>query len=65
MTITITQVRTAAKAGQPMRVMSTFDGDYGYAHRVSSANDWTKGHVEVGFDSGQWVWVDPKHLAAA
>jgi hypothetical protein len=64
MTIT-RQVHTAAQEGRPLRVKSIVDGDYGYAHRVSSAKDWSKGYVEVGFDNGQVVWVRPAHLVAA
>jgi hypothetical protein len=61
-TFTASEVRAAAKSGTPIRVRSTVDGDCGWAHRVSSAKDWSKGYVEVGFDNGQRVWVRPSHL---
>jgi hypothetical protein len=60
--LTAIEVRAAYKAGTPIRVRSTVDGDCGWAHRVSNAKDWSKGYVEVKFDNGQRVWVRQSHL---
>jgi hypothetical protein len=62
MTITATEVRAAEKSGTAIRVRSTVDGDCGWARRVSTAKDWSRGYVQVGFDNGQCVWVRPSHL---
>lgn len=54
-------VRRAAKGGTFVRVRSTVDGDVGNALRVSSAQDWSRGYIEVDF-AGQRVWVRPSDL---
>ena len=58
------QVKDAVKQSAPLKVRSTVDGDTGYALKISTDKDWSRGYILVDF-SGQRVWVNPRHLVIA